>query len=69
MEKILSNLKQNEQLATLKDWLLPMLMNGQITVGQIPGKQKAEESTGSSVEPDLGMVVEPSEEYITKRSL
>lgn len=28
------NLKQNAELATLRDWLLPMLMNGQVTVGE-----------------------------------
>lgn len=28
-----SNLKQNQELATLRDWLLPMLMNGQVKVG------------------------------------
>jgi type I restriction enzyme S subunit len=27
------NLKQNQELAQLRDWLLPMLMNGQVTVG------------------------------------
>jgi type I restriction enzyme S subunit len=30
--QILNNVKQNQQLATLRDWLLPMLMNGQVTV-------------------------------------
>ena len=25
--------KQNQELAQLGDWLLPMLMNGQVTVG------------------------------------
>jgi type I restriction enzyme S subunit len=30
---ILLNLKQNQKLSELRDWLLPMLMNGQITVG------------------------------------
>jgi type I restriction enzyme S subunit len=25
--------KQNQQLTELRDWLLPMLMNGQVTVG------------------------------------
>lgn len=25
--------KQNQELTTLRDWLLPMLMNGQVTVG------------------------------------
>jgi type I restriction enzyme S subunit len=28
----LNNQKQNQELATLRDWLLPMLMNGQVTV-------------------------------------
>lgn len=32
-KKIQSNLKQNQELSTLRDWLLPMLMNGQVTVG------------------------------------
>jgi len=27
-----SNLEENQQLAQLRDWLLPMLMNGQVTV-------------------------------------
>ena len=28
------NLKENQELASLRDWLLPMLMNGQVTVGE-----------------------------------
>ncbi|MEP6673945.1 MAG: restriction endonuclease subunit S [Ferruginibacter sp.] len=28
------NLKQNQELASLRDWLLPMLMNGQVSVGK-----------------------------------
>ena len=31
-EKILSNKQENQQLSTLRDWLLPMLMNGQVVV-------------------------------------
>lgn len=31
-DKILINLKENKQLASLRDWLLPMLMNGQVKV-------------------------------------
>lgn len=31
-EKIANNIKENLQLAQLRDWLLPMLMNGQVTV-------------------------------------
>ncbi len=34
MKKILINMKQNQQLAELGDWLLPMLMNGQVTVDE-----------------------------------
>ena len=29
------NRKQNQQLASLRDFLLPMLMNGQVTVGKV----------------------------------
>ncbi|AZI54925.1 restriction endonuclease subunit S [Epilithonimonas vandammei] len=32
-EKIEFNLKQNQELSALRDWLLPMLMNGQVKVG------------------------------------
>jgi type I restriction enzyme S subunit len=31
-EKIANNTKENQQLSQLRDWLLPMLMNGQVTV-------------------------------------
>jgi len=31
---ILNNHKQNQQLVELRDWLLPMLMNGQVTVAE-----------------------------------
>src|SRR5690554_1968505 len=33
-KKIASNLQENQKLAELRDWLLPMLMNGQISVGE-----------------------------------
>jgi len=49
MDKILINLKQNQQLSELRDWLLPMLMNGQVTV------KEAEER--------LSMAAEPGVEY------
>ena len=32
--KIVSNIKQNQKLAELREWLLPMLMNGQVKVGE-----------------------------------
>ena len=33
-DKIGNNLKQNQELSALRDWLLPMLMNGQVKVGE-----------------------------------
>ncbi|MBW8333423.1 MAG: hypothetical protein K0M40_15460 [Prolixibacteraceae bacterium] len=32
-EKKQTALAENQQLASLRDWLLPKLMNGQVTVG------------------------------------
>ncbi|WP_304343218.1 restriction endonuclease subunit S, partial [Chryseobacterium koreense] len=32
LERIQQNYKQNQQLTQLRDWLLPMLMNGQVSV-------------------------------------
>ncbi|MFD1771112.1 restriction endonuclease subunit S [Sphingobacterium suaedae] len=32
IERIINNAKQNQELAKLRDWLLPMLMNGQVKV-------------------------------------
>jgi type I restriction enzyme S subunit len=32
MSKILFNMKENQSLSIMRDWLLPMLMNGQVTV-------------------------------------
>lgn len=51
--KIENNLKQNQELAQLRDWLLPMLMNGQVKV------QDLEENV-------LVMVAEPKVDYIKK---
>lgn len=46
------NLKENQKLASLRDWLLPMLMNGQVSVG------------GYEVEDsELGMVADSVELY------
>ncbi len=56
-ETIGNNHKQNQHLTALRDWLLPMLMNGQVTVRQAHGNavQEAEER--------LSMAAEPSVEY------
>jgi len=53
---------QNQQLASLRDWLLPMLMNGQVTV------KEAEEKLvelDSSTEQRRSMAAEPETEYKT----
>ncbi|WP_111612692.1 hypothetical protein [Algoriphagus yeomjeoni] len=50
---IINNAKENQELASLRDWLLPMLMNGQVTVAD------AEEI----VEEKLGMVAEERGRY------
>jgi len=38
--KIFNNHNQNQKLAELRDWLLPMLMNGQVTVKEAEEKSK-----------------------------
>ena len=53
LKKIITNQQENSQLSKLRDWLLPMLINGQVSVG------KAYEQ----VEAVLGMVAEDGEEY------
>ncbi|WP_417857725.1 restriction endonuclease subunit S [Xanthomarina gelatinilytica] len=52
LDKIVSNREQNQKLSELRDWLLPMLMNGQVSVGY--AAQEVE---------NLGMVAERGEEY------
>ncbi|WP_339655344.1 restriction endonuclease subunit S [uncultured Maribacter sp.] len=47
--KINNVLKENQKLSSLRDWLLPMLMNGQVTVG--------------GVVQELGMVAEENAKY------
>lgn len=53
MDKILINMKENQKLSELRDWLLPMLMNGQVSVGEEYGE----------VEGELGMVAEEAKKY------
>ena len=54
-KKIETNLKQNQHLTTMRDWLLPMLMNGQVTVRE--------------VEERISMAAEASAEYKTKTNV
>lgn len=53
--KIEINLKENQELASLRDWLLPMLMNGQVSVASTSSTTK----DGYEVEEsELGLVAE-----------
>ena len=47
---------ENQELASLRDWLLPMLMNGQVTVGEVSNEYIVKDDV-------LGMVAESGEEY------
>lgn len=55
-QMILNNYKQNQQLTELRDWLLPMLMNGQVTVKEASLRQAQDE---------ISMAAEPSVKYKT----
>lgn len=57
IEKILINSRENQKLSELRDWLLPMLMNGQVKVGD------AKEYAGDG---EVGMAAEGESGY--KRS-
>lgn len=47
-KQVLANAMQNQHLSSLRDWLLPMLMNGQVTV------QEAEERISMVAEQEVG---------------
>lgn len=56
LEKAAINAQENQHLSTLRDWLLPMLMNGQVTVAE------AEKVLYQAVE-TLNMAAEPKNPY------
>lgn len=49
LSKIISNRLQNQQLAELRDWLLPMLMNGQVKVGALGTVEKLDVVTEPNI--------------------
>lgn len=59
LEKKVKLDQENQQLASLRDWLLPMLMNGQVTVASTG----LATTTGSATDEQLGMVAEEKVEY------
>ena len=50
--------QENQELASLRDWLLPMLMNGQVKVGEAEAKAKEYVRAG-----ELGIAAEERERY------
>lgn len=57
LSKMMLSRNQNQKLSELRDWLLPMLMNGQVTVRQAHGKPFGD------VEQEMNMAAEPSVRY------
>jgi len=53
-EVIIKNQTENQQLSELRDWMLPMLMNGQVTVGS-----SAENKASYKIEEEMRMAAEP----------
>jgi len=53
---VLNNKLENQELASLRDWLLPMLMNGQVSVGDASALRQAQED-------ELNMVAEERGSY------
>ena len=63
--------QENQKLAELRDWLLPMLMNGQVSVGENPNIDLAEEAKKrgqmmKEMNENIGMVAEEKDEYNSK---
>jgi type I restriction enzyme, S subunit len=50
--EIANNHKQNQQLTSLRDWLLPMLMNGQVVSKGSTTVKEAEETLNMAAEPE-----------------
>lgn len=55
--RISKNVKENQKLAELRDWLLPMLMNGQVSIGE------AQDTAVGEAEERLSMVAEERGKY------
>ncbi|WP_397445971.1 restriction endonuclease subunit S [Polaribacter sp. R77954] len=61
-DQIINNSFQNQKLSELRDWLLPMLMNGQVSVGGA-SLRGTKQSYNKSTKNTLGLVAEENEEY------
>ncbi|TVZ47470.1 restriction endonuclease subunit S [Olleya sp. Hel_I_94] len=60
INKILINQLENQKLSELRDWLLPMLMNGQVTVASLRGTKQSHDVNSDAT---LGMVAEDNAKY------
>ncbi|WP_308992761.1 restriction endonuclease subunit S [Mariniflexile litorale] len=58
--KIVVNSKENQKLTELRDWLLPMLMNGQVTAASLRGTKQSHDVNSDDA---LGMVAEGKVKY------
>lgn len=65
-DRIEINLKQNQELAKLRDWLLPMLMNGQVRVSEVGIGDRITEYANSEVSHEK-LVAETFGEYLPKK--
>lgn len=50
-QSINKNIKENQHLSNLRDWLLPMLMNGQVSVGE--AYEQVEDVLSMAAEPEV----------------
>jgi type I restriction enzyme S subunit len=57
LKKVVKVKEENQKLTELRDWLLPMLMNGQGRVGETPRKENYAKQRDLKA-PNLGMVAE-----------
>ena len=79
LEKVNKNKIENQKLSELRDWLLPMLMNGQVTVGgaekvvsslrgePVSSEVKIKKPYNENANNSLDLVAEESEIYKTKK--
>lgn len=65
-DKISVNEKQNQELTQLRDWLLPMLMNGQVRVSEVGIADRITEYANSEVSHEK-LVAETFGEYLPKK--
>lgn|GEM_PF-1126037 len=54
LDKIITNQNQNQERSGLRDWLLPMLMNGQVSVGKGSVCEMVEEVLSMAAEGEAG---------------